>query len=295
MSPRDPTSDITWPVTVRKMGRSIFDPIWAQREHVDVYSELIYVLRGKVRIETPTYSVSGQAGDTLFTPANTPHKDVFPRDSIFEVYLVQLHWTEAATFLKKFHPVELTEAARSSRARFGQAFNQLYREFIGDLAFARPMVAMRVGQILYELCRAAAMRKRTTIDSPDQITRQRRQQIMEGARRHIDQSLHEPISLDVLADAVGVSPYYLSRVFSQESGFTLSSYITQARMALARRLLADTRMTIKEVACRTGYRDSHYFARVFRNWLHVSPSDYRRQLGGRSVKQPSPREWTDTV
>lgn len=162
---------------------------------------------------------------------------------------------------------------------FASAFDQLYREFTTELAFQQPMVAVRTAQILYELCRAAAMRRSEADESPQRITRSRRRQIMDDARRLINQWLDRPISLDELAAAIEVSPYYLSRVFSQESGFTLSSYVTRRRMEKAQQLLSRTDQPIKQIAYAVGYRDSHYFSRVFRSHFHVAPSAYRRQVG----------------
>ncbi|MBL4699746.1 MAG: AraC family transcriptional regulator [Phycisphaeraceae bacterium] len=266
-----------WPIKVRQMGRSIFDPIWAEREHRDSNSELIHVLRGHVRIETPTYTLKGVAGDTLFTPANTPHRDIFPRDTIFEVYLVQIQWADEEEVLKQFSPIELAEVSGMSQAMFSNAFDQLYREFTTESTFQQPMLAVRAGQILYELCRAAARRKYAASESPQLIASERRRQIMTDTRKLIATWLDQPISLDALAQAIDVSPYYLSRVFSQENGFTLSSYLTQQRMEKARQLLTQTTLSIKEVAYAVGYRDSHYFSRVFRGAFYISPSAYRRQ------------------
>lgn len=267
-----------WPVKVHQMGRSIFDPIWAEREHTNDHSELIHVLRGHVRIETPTYTLTGASGDTLFTPAHTPHKDIFPRDSVFEVYLVHLDWTDEQAILQQFSPVELAHVSSGSQAIFGNAFDQLYREFTTESAFQQPMVAVCAGQILYELCRAATRRKYAANESPELIASDRRRQIMNDARKLIATWLDQPISLDALAQAINVSPYYLSRIFSQENGFTLSSYLTQQRMEKARQLLTQTNLSIKEIAYAIGYRDSHYFSRVFRGSFSVSPSAYRRQV-----------------
>lgn len=269
---------MAWPVSVHQMGRSIFDPIWAEQQHTDTRSELIHVLRGRVRIETPSYTVAGTAGDTLFTPAGTPHRDVFPAGTVFEVYLVQLWWSEEAAMMQRFHPRELARASRAARPLFASAFDQLYREFTTELAFQQPMVALRTAQILYELCRAASMRRREANDVPHRISRQRRRRIMHEARRLIDHWLDRPISLDDLAAAVDVSPYYLSRVFSQESGFTLTHYVTRRRMERAQQLLVQTDDPIKQVAFAVGYRDSHYFSRVFRSYFHLAPSVYRQQL-----------------
>ena len=260
------------------MGRSIFDPIWAEQQHTDRHSELIHVLRGRVRIETPDYTVAGTTGDTLYTPANTPHRDVFPRGTVFEVYLVQFHMTDEQATLGQYHPRELAKASRAAQAMFASAFDQLYREFTTELAYQQPMVALRTAQILYELCRAAAMRREAAGESSQRIGQQRRQQIMTETERLIDQWLDRPISLDDLADAIDVSPYYLSRVFSQQSGFTLSSYLTRRRMERAQHLLAQGDKSIKEVAYAVGYRDGRYFSRVFRSHFHVAPSTYRRQI-----------------
>ncbi len=244
-------------------------------------AELLHVLRGRVRIETPHYTVAGNVGDTLYTPANMPHRDVFPHGTVFEVYLVHLDWTEEAAMLERFHPRDLARASQAARPMFASAFDQLYREFTTELAFQQPMVAMRTGQILYELCRAAAMRQQSAGESNKQIAHHRRQQIMNDARQLIDDWLDRPISLDDLAAAIEVSPYYLSRVFSQESGFTLSSYVTRRRMEKAQHLLAHTDQSIKQIAYAVGYRDSHYFSRVFRGQFHVAPSAYRRQVQAR--------------
>ncbi len=267
-----------WPVVVRQMGRSIFDPIWSEREHVDANSELIYVLQGRVRIETPRYTLNGRSGDTLFTPANMPHRDVFPSGTLFEVYLVQFEWADEAAMLRQIHPLELTRAASRSHARFGRAFEQLYGEFVNVLAYQSTMMSIQVSQILYELFRAAAMNQQAAGESSEQATTGRRSQIMHRARQLIDERLNQPISLDALAEAIGISTYYLSRVFSQESGFTLSSYIMQQRMNKAQKLLAEGDRSIKEIAFATGFRDGHYFSRVFRGHFNVSPSIYRRQI-----------------
>ena len=276
MGERERGVDGVPPVSVAALGRSVFDPIWAEREHTDARSELVHVLRGQVRIETPDYSIVGGAGDTLYTPARMPHRDVFERGTVFEVYLLQFDWAQEASVLERLTPAELSRASAGSRTAFGNAFDQLYREFVTELPYQRMLVNLRAGQILYELCRAAAMRKHAA----DEATgHDRRRRIMVEACRLIDQWLGEPIGLEELAEAVGVSPYYLSRVFSQERGFTLSSYVTQRRMERAQWRLAQTDEPIKQIAYAVGYRDSHYFSRVFRRHFHVSPSAYRRQVG----------------
>jgi transcriptional regulator GlxA family with amidase domain len=53
------------------------------------------------------------------------------------------------------------------------------------------------------------------------------------------------------------------------------------RLKRAARLLADSHLSIKEIAPATGFQDANYFARVFRAAYGCSPSEYRRSIGQR--------------
>ncbi|HEX2947654.1 MAG TPA: response regulator [Clostridia bacterium] len=78
-----------------------------------------------------------------------------------------------------------------------------------------------------------------------------------------------------------LNPSYLSRVFKQETGQTLTEYITKARMELAVRLLDQTDLKAYEIAERIGIQDPHYFSICFKKFTGMSVNDYRR-LSGKS-------------
>jgi two-component system response regulator YesN len=100
---------------------------------------------------------------------------------------------------------------------------------------------------------------------------------MARARQLIHEHYARPLSLDWLSEQLDVSPYYLSRVFSAESGFRLSDYLTSVRLAAARSLLADGSAPVADIARAVGYRDAHYFAKVFKRAFGQSPSRFRRR------------------
>ncbi len=265
---------------VLQMGRSIFDPIWAQQQHVDQSSELLHVLRGSVRIETPTYSITGREGDTLYTPAGVPHRDVFPPGSVFEVYLVQFRWAGERALLQQFTPEQLAGNRGGSSAVLGPRFDELFAEYQCEGDWQPPLLGLHLAEILCRLARDAQQQPSAAQDESAQ-QRQRRLEIMVHAKQAIARLCHQPVSLEDIAAEVDVSPSYLSRVFSSESGFTLSTYLTRLRMEKAAHLLAQTNEPIKAVAAHTGFRDSHYFTKVFRSHYHLTPSAYRaRQRRG---------------
>lgn len=83
------------------------------------------------------------------------------------------------------------------------------------------------------------------------------------------------LSLTVTADAVGVSPNHLSRIFSAETGTTFVEYLTETRMKNAMRLLDTTALPGSEIALQVGYSDPHYFYYIFRKTQNQTPKEYR--------------------
>ena len=92
----------------------------------------------------------------------------------------------------------------------------------------------------------------------------------------IEQRYREPISLRDVADAVGLTPGHLTTVVGRRTGRTVQQWITERRLREARRLLADTDLTVGEVTRRVGYREANYFARRFRAAHGVTPAAWRR-------------------
>jgi signal transduction histidine kinase/AraC-like DNA-binding protein len=92
---------------------------------------------------------------------------------------------------------------------------------------------------------------------------------------YLHQNYHRPLLRWEVAEAVGVSEDYLSRVFRQEMGISPWEYLNRYRILQARELLHHTGVNIKTVAHRVGFTDPAYFSRVFRKVMGISPSAYR--------------------
>jgi len=94
-------------------------------------------------------------------------------------------------------------------------------------------------------------------------------------REYIDSRLHEPLNLETLAEVVGVGMWTFTRHFRESFGRTPHAYIIERRIDRARRLLAQSRMPIKEVASACGFADQAHMTRVFRAHLRTTPAMLR--------------------
>ncbi len=99
---------------------------------------------------------------------------------------------------------------------------------------------------------------------------------LERAKREIERSFGERVSVANLAVRLGVHPDYLSRAFRERYGMTIGVYVKRLRVDLAARLLADSAGSIADIAAAAGFADQSHLNKVFRTVLGVSPGKYRR-------------------
>jgi len=91
------------------------------------------------------------------------------------------------------------------------------------------------------------------------------------------------IRFDTLAADLGMSPRNFARRFKAATGQTPLAYLHGLRVTIARRLLENGRLTVKEIAEEVGYSDLLFFRRLFRRHTGVSPNDYRKRFSVRAV------------
>lgn len=119
------------------------------------------------------------------------------------------------------------------------------------------------------------------VQAAEEHNKRTESRVVERVKRHILQHSHEDLSLDGIAAAEGMSPFYLSRLFKEETGVNYIDFLTACRIEKARVLMADPAKSLKQIAFEVGYHDPNYFSRVFKKTTGHSPRDYRkRRVGG---------------
>jgi two-component system response regulator YesN len=103
-------------------------------------------------------------------------------------------------------------------------------------------------------------------------------QVVDQATRYIREHFDKNLTLNDIAHAVYISPYYLSHIFKEQLNCTVIDYLTSVRIEEAKKLLRKKGISIVNVAERIGYSDSGYFSKVFKKSEGVTPSAFKRQL-----------------
>jgi len=103
------------------------------------------------------------------------------------------------------------------------------------------------------------------------------QSIIRILKSYIIINLCEDLSRNVLADMVHLNPDYLSYLFKEKCGYSLSEYIAKERMNFAKGLLLSTDFSVAEIAMRAGFQNIPYFSKQFKKLTGMSPIQFRKQ------------------
>ena len=111
------------------------------------------------------------------------------------------------------------------------------------------------------------------MQDPDQV-------MLRAAMRFIAQNLGELPSLAEIARKVGTHDKRLSSIFREHLGTTVFAYVREARLRKGQELLADSRLSVQDIAELVGFRSACNFTTAFRERQGLTPSQYRQQAQG---------------
>ena len=94
---------------------------------------------------------------------------------------------------------------------------------------------------------------------------------------YIDRHLEDDIGLENIAGALGLTPNYLTRYFNKQMETNFRQYINSKRIEKAKKMLIDTRKTVKEISSLCGYNSSNQFIATFVKFEGFTPVEFRRR------------------
>lgn len=122
----------------------------------------------------------------------------------------------------------------------------------------------------------AALRELTTHINSNRGSRL--SQIAQEITDYMEKNYCRDIFLQQVAREMNYSDTYFSKLFKQCFNKNFVTYLTEARVEAAKKLLHNPTVNIKEIGAQVGYHDSNYFTKVFRRATRQSPSEYRASV-----------------
>lgn len=94
---------------------------------------------------------------------------------------------------------------------------------------------------------------------------------------YIRATLPEPIVIEALAEACGLSHYQLLRLIKRSTGDTPQHYVLTQRIELARKMLRESELPLTEIALALGFSSQSHFSNTFKAFTQTTPKAYRER------------------
>ena len=246
-------------------------------------SELLQVISGRVAVTVGTEVAEVSAGDFLFIPADlvfrveTIEGPASVRRLAFERKIVEENMDNFdgeinyMFYVQSFSRVVTFKPSHPIYESLCYCMSEAYEEYISkDVCFRLPVRAY-----LY-LLSASILRyyagERNELDRMIYHNVIRLRPVVE----YIAENYGEKIYIETLADMIGVSPDYFTKMFKDSIGTTPIDYINGVRVNHALRLLTMTDTPVNEIADKTGFSNPNYFHKIFKSYMEISPLAYRK-------------------
>ena len=245
--------------------------------HAHAKHELYFLLSGHRRyfIGHTIYDV--YPGNLIIIPKTELHQTTSPGRSGYDRYVVYfsdedilplLSYVEEHT-LRDLLQVSCLQFPADVVRRIQKDLTQMEQEKLENGPFVEARMAHLLQSVLLAALCHGKKRPPCTGEAADKI---------QEVARYISENYYMPLTLHDAAQMAFMEDTYFSKRFKKLTGFGFQEYLTQTRIRAAERLLAETDLTIGEIAEQCGFTSSNYFGDSFRRWKGLSPTAYRDSL-----------------
>lgn len=151
------------------------------------------------------------------------------------------------------------------------------KEGLREAYFATPVVEKVRYQAMVTLLAAFSLQFTKMANHIDLEEENQSDDPMMKARDYIEENLTEPIELSEIAEYLGMSTFHFCRRFKESTGLTLTHYVTDKRVEMAKETLVRSKLRITDIAYEVGFQSLSQFNRSFQKVTGMSPSAFRRE------------------
>lgn len=243
-----------------------------KHSHMDY--EILYVKKGEIGLSISSHQYTIHEGELVFisnleehcvdirTDAYERYYVIFPPLSLDHLInnpkLMSLFKNRPQNFCHTFPAVAEAKAI----------FSALLEESRRNDPLSEEMAASLIKELLIVLYREYKDR----FPIPDKPIQESIYQV----QKYIDQNFAQDIKIKDLAEKFFINFYYLSHTFKELTGYSPKQYLLLNRLTYSKELLAQTSLSVGEIAMRCGFSDANSFIRTFRQYYATTPSQYRR-------------------
>lgn len=252
--------------------------------------QFIYVLKGSVNIRIYDRQIQVSENQALFINKEVLHQTTEKHDCCYRSFIFpeQLLGFFSGSYMEQYDVLTITEN-KSFHSYFFDHENEIHQKALDSLRQLTHLFEERE-QVRHFEYRASLLLVSlwlsfiSVLEFPtagELKSDMRKKERIRALVTFIHGNYDQPLTLDQIAAAANVSKSECSRCFRKYLQCSPVEYLMQYRIDQSMKLLADDRLSVTEIAGRSGFDSISYYSRTFRNLVGLTPSQYRSkyQLG----------------
>lgn len=225
---------------------------------------LIYVTKGNLVFNSCGKTAVLSPFDVIVLPPNTPYVQELKKSD--ELSFLWTHFTgnNVEEILNQFGIKKYPHVNKVNQNNHIQTrFQRLFDCFIRNDEFMERDLSTSLEKLLIEFARAIKTREKPKISLSKSIS-------------YINNNYNMHIKIPDLAKMDGLSMTQYNLNFKKQMGMSPTKYIISLRMNTSKELIEASNLSLKQISSMCGYEDYNFFAKVFKQYIGISPKKYRK-------------------
>ena len=251
----------------------------------------IYINDGSISIRTTGRVFLLKKNDILYSPSGIPYEFFSSDEDEGSAIITSVNFDltyDDCKDIKPRIPMKYTENSKAKKEK-------LINVFSSDKSFlAAPCVFSHAKQYYYffskmineyqgtneyarDLCSCVLKELIINLHTFTESVNESGTSALEIVTEYISNNYNKKLGNKLLANLVGYHPNYLGRLFKINFNCGIQQYILNIRISEAKKLIAESELTLSEISDLCGFNDYHYFSDYFKKRTGMNPSQYRTQ------------------
>lgn len=224
---------------------------------------IMYMRRGSCDIDIGGRRYHARSGQVVFLDCYAPH--AYGTTTGWEAEWMHFDGKAARGYFDAVLAGGSPVITLQDTYRFERYLHKIYLQFRDRMSIREALLSNYIVNILTELLVSKDAEYSVNVSSS----------IIEDTVAYIGEHLTENLTLEQLAGHASLSPFYFSRLFKRETGFSPHGYLIATRVNTAKYLLKSTDESIKNICFATGFASESSFCTTFKKVTGFTPSEYR--------------------